>query len=243
LARDWVVFADTKTAPVEPFFGTDLQSRVLSTDADRTHFSMVVDVPAGWQGEVPTRSDSSYEEIYVLSGDVEVGDTQLRQGDYRFCPPGLATAGLRGSTGGARIFVKRGESGSDRPLIERLRAEDMVWTERGEGANASDFSILSEGTSGTVSRIFRVPAGWYGRHDGGHFHSSSEEVFVVSGDIRNDKRNRYEEGCFLYRPGGIMHGYEERSDNGCSLLGFFEEGEVDFTYATAMDDPKSVIWE
>jgi hypothetical protein len=119
----------------------------------------------------------------------------------------------------------------------------MVWTARGEGKNVSEFTLLSTGTSGTMSRIFRVPKGWCGRRDGGHFHSSSEEVFVISGDVRNDKRRRYEEGCFLFRPGGIMHGFEERSDAGCAMLCFFEEAAMDFTYADEMADPKSVTWE
>jgi quercetin dioxygenase-like cupin family protein len=243
MPREWVVFADAKTAPVELFSETELQARVLSKDTTGDTFSVVIDVPAGWQGPAPDRSRNQYEEIYVLSGDIQVADTDLSAGDYRFCPPGQTPGGLRRSKGGARLFLKRGQTGSDRPLVERLRAEDMVWTARGQGRNVSEFTLLSVGASGAMTRIFRVPEGWCGRRDGGHFHTFSEEVFVISGDVRNDQRHRYEAGCFLFRPGGIMHGTEERSIAGCSMLCFFEEGPLDFTYADEMADPKSVPWE
>jgi quercetin dioxygenase-like cupin family protein len=243
MAREWVVFADTKTAPVELFSGTALNARVLSKDTTGDTFTVVIEVPAGWQGPAPDRSPTQYEEIYVLSGDVTVGETELAADDYRFCPPGQALGGLRSSKGGARIFLKRGMTGSDRQLVERLRADDMVWIGRGEGANVAEYVVLSEGTSGTMSRIYRVPENWAGRQDGGHFHTTSEEMYVISGDVRNDTRQRYEEGCYLFRPGGIMHGTEERSDAGCSMLSFFEEGAMDFIYAVTMTDPKSVPWE
>jgi glyoxylate utilization-related uncharacterized protein len=243
MTREWVPFADAKTAPVEPFDGTALQARMLSKDTTGNTFTAVIDVPAGWDGPAPDRSATQYEEIYVLSGDVQFADTELAVGDYRFCPPGQALGGLRGSKGGASLFLKRGETGSDRELVARLRAEDMVWTARGEGTNVSEFTLLSTGTSGTMSRIYRVPEGWCGRQDGGHFHNSSEEMFVVSGDVRNDRRWRYEEGCYLFRPGGIMHGKEERSDKGCAMLSFFEEAAMDFTYVSDLADTKSLRWE
>jgi glyoxylate utilization-related uncharacterized protein len=110
VTREWVVFADTKTAPVEQFGGTELKARVLSKDTTGNTFSVVIDVPAGWQGPAPDRSRNQYEEIYVLSGDVQVADTELAAGDYRFCPPGQTLGGLRGSKAGARIFLKRGET-------------------------------------------------------------------------------------------------------------------------------------
>ena len=52
----------------------------------------------------PNHDHPGGEELFVLEGEIRVGDSTLRAGDYLYCPPGTAHA-VSSRTGGILLAV------------------------------------------------------------------------------------------------------------------------------------------
>ncbi|MEE8305757.1 MAG: DUF4437 domain-containing protein [Gammaproteobacteria bacterium] len=113
-----------------------------------------------------------------------------------------------------------------RPFIPHVALEDI------EGSRRKQFSEDPE--TGAHTRYMEIAANWQG---GGvaHYHTFSEEVYVLSGDVTLNGRDYLVEGSYLYRPGGIVHGHQEGSIRGCRLILKFG-GPMDSNY---IDEPES----
>src|SRR5947209_5032407 len=76
VVREWVKFADVSKTASRSFEGAGLTAQVLSEDPSGVTFSAVVTVPVGWNAQAPAPDRAQYEEIYVIAGDVRLGDTE-----------------------------------------------------------------------------------------------------------------------------------------------------------------------
>jgi quercetin dioxygenase-like cupin family protein len=122
-----------------------------------------------------------------------------------------------------------------RPSIpHRIAAEAPI---AGQRANVRELSV-DDATKGSTS-LFVFPEGWQG---GGvaHYHSCSEEVFVLDGDITLDGKDFYTRGSYLYRPGGIVHGHHEASPHGSRMI-IRTGGQIDFNYVRAPASPGEYV--
>ncbi len=91
------------------------------------------------------------------------------------------------------------------------------------GLQPAQFKLLSFSESTQArSQITELPAGW--RHPSG-FHSTNEEIFVLSGDLTvgDDRMTKY---SYAYYPAGYVHG-EVYSEYGATLLHWWD-GDPDF---------------
>jgi quercetin dioxygenase-like cupin family protein len=264
MAREHIKFIDSNQLPWEPIGTHGLRMRRLSCDTDTGAMTFVLDIPPGWKGGGVAHYHTCYEEAYVISGDVTLdGKRYYTANEYLYRPGYVVHGHDERSNEGCRALVKVGghldmnlvhepESAEeyalpravfDRSLVQFQQRSDLQWVERGEGANHSRRQILSENpANGAVSTLVEFKPGWRGRA-GAHYHSFSEEAYIISGDVALDDEPIYTAGCYLYRLRGIMHGPKERSSEGCLALIFQEEGPLDFNYAKDMADPHQVPWE
>ena len=107
-----------------------------------------------------------------------------------------------------------------------LNLEDAQWSPIGERNRRKQLSIDSE--TGGQTFYMEIPSNWRG---GGvaHYHTCSEEVYVLSGDVTLNGRDYLEDGAYLYRPAGIVHGHREGSIGGCRLI-IKTNSTLDFNY-------------
>ena len=103
-----------------------------------------------------------------------------------------------------------------RPSIPHLSSEDLGWEEiLNTGAQRKQFSV--DPATGSDTSFVRLPPGWKGPA-GAHYHSSFEEALVLSGDVDLNGNDLLVSGSYLYRPGGIVHGWVDHSPSGSDII-------------------------
>jgi hypothetical protein len=119
-----------------------------------------------------------------------------------------------------------------RPEIACLDTRVMAWTSL--GTNGIRRKLLSVDTrTGEETAYVEIPKGWRGVGNG-HHHSVYEEALIISGDVSLNGVDSLVAGSYLYRPGGIVHGSDEQSRDGCLCL-IRMGGKTDLNY---IDGPK-----
>ncbi len=124
---------------------------------------------------------------------------------------------------GAMAFATARPAFAARPLIAHLNLADVPAP---NGKMQRELSV--DPATGATTLFFDFPANWVG---GGvaHYHSFSEEIYVLSGGVTLNGRDEYVAGSYLYRPGGIVHGHHEASRPGARFIGRMG-GKLDFNY-------------
>lgn len=113
-------------------------------------------------------------------------------------------------------------------LVRRIHLDEVEWQAPKGGALGVKVKVLNlDPEIGAGTRIMSLPPGWRKSDRGACYHECAEEVFVLGGDIILDDTYTYTQGCYLYRPAGIVHGEIERTENGCLLLSM-TDGKMDW---------------
>tara|TARA_B100001094_G_scaffold324342_1_gene376783 strand:+ start:293 stop:1033 length:741 start_codon:yes stop_codon:yes gene_type:complete len=103
-----------------------------------------------------------------------------------------------------------------RPLIKHISASRLVWEEiLSTGAMRKVYSIDPD--TGSDTSFVKLPAGWQGPA-GAHYHSDYEEALVLDGDVDLNGDDLLVSGSYLYRPGGIVHGWVDKSTGGSEII-------------------------
>lgn len=100
--------------------------------------------------------------------------------------------------------------------LSRIRPSEMEWEPLGThgitrkklgGIDAQDFA----------TSLVNIPVNWHG---GGiaHFHNAFEEVFMLKGSVTVGGRHYWQAGDYFFRPGHVVHGHDERAEEGAQAL-------------------------
>lgn len=103
-----------------------------------------------------------------------------------------------------------------RTQVGPIDIESLPWETLGE--NGLRRKVLSlDPDTGAVTQYVHIPAHWKG---GGvaHYHSCLEEAYIIEGDVTLNGRDDLTTGSYLYRPGHIVHGHDERAKEGCTCI-------------------------
>ncbi|QYE33938.1 DUF4437 domain-containing protein [Polymorphobacter sp. PAMC 29334] len=102
------------------------------------------------------------------------------------------------------------------PPLARISSGAMPWEMLGTHGLRRQLLGYDPAT-GHATSLVDIPAGWRG---GGiaHFHGAFEEVYIVAGSVTLDGRNYWHAGDYFYRPAHIVHGHDERSEEGATAL-------------------------
>lgn len=233
-----------------PLDGSDARCKTLNDDPIAGAAIALVEIPAGWADKPHFHSHST--EVYILSGELTLGtNTTYRAGGYHYVPALVVHGAQWTSAHGALCVVQFGGAydrvAVDDPVspgeyalpeaedavsrIRHLSSADFRWETLGENKNRSSFATLrTDNLTGAQMYVLDLPPGWHGKA-GPHFHSVSEEAYIVQGDVALEESPTYKSGSYLFRPPRTVHGQRERSINGCTAL-VWTDGPLDFNYVT-----------
>jgi len=103
-----------------------------------------------------------------------------------------------------------------RPHISFIDPTDQEWVQiLGKGVERKFLGVDPD--TGSDTCFVRIPPGWAG-DAGAHIHTFYEEAYIISGDINLNGHEDLVEGSYLYRPGGIVHGWVEKSREGATVI-------------------------
>ena len=103
-----------------------------------------------------------------------------------------------------------------RPYVKCLDPETIPWEPIFKtGVNRRFYNTDPEDKSFTS--IGLVPKEWVGP-SGAHYHTSFEEGFIVEGSLTLDGTDYLKPGSYLYRPGKIVHGWTELSEESALIV-------------------------
>jgi len=103
-----------------------------------------------------------------------------------------------------------------RQSIQITDIDDLRWESQGiHGIQKKQLSLDPETNAETM--YIHIPENWKG---GGvaHYHSCSEEVYIISGDVTLDGKDYLIAGSYLYRPSRVVHGFDESAKQGCRCI-------------------------
>ncbi|MEX1147063.1 MAG: DUF4437 domain-containing protein, partial [Sphingomonadales bacterium] len=130
--------------------------------------------------------------------------------------------------------------------LNRIRPANLEWETL--GTHGLRRKVLRyDSHTGHVTSLVDIPEGWHG---GGvaHYHNAFEEVYMWSGSVTVGGRHYWHGGDYFYRPAGVVHGHDERSEEGaraiirsdgpCELLLVHEPAEADEYPLDEITDPR-----
>ncbi len=92
----------------------------------------------------------------------------------------------------------------------------LPWVEiLNTGAERKQLSVDPD--TGSDTSFVRLPKEWNGPA-GAHYHTGFEEALILSGDVDLNGNDLLVEGSYLYRPGGIVHGWVDHSSGGSEII-------------------------
>lgn len=215
--------------------GAGARCRELNRDETEDATISLFEVSAGWSDDEIGLGHGDLE-VFVLGGELVFDDGAVgAAGSYhRWSSKEGSTAVVR-STGPAVMLVQRvpvvvpPRGGAD--VVIHTDPIEFPWRGHGQGRNRSEMAVLREDPdTGSQTYALRLPSGWVGRA-GQHFHTVSEEAFIVAGDVALEDEPVYTSGSYLFRPPHVVHGARERSETGCFAL-TWTNGPIDFNYVT-----------
>ncbi|CAN5839001.1 hypothetical protein BH18ACI4_BH18ACI4_01670 [soil metagenome] len=182
----------------------DAEFKLLSFDDTTKARSQITKFPAGW-----SQASGYYqtnEEIFVLSGEMTVGDVKMTKYSYAYFPAGNARGPRHSSTGatvlhwwdGEPTFVASRESKPDArrdELVEDWNFYRKPWTKNADFPKWSDFPpspemrlklLRKDKVTGQMTWINMGAAGGGGGSRGGRVweaHPSWEEAMLLEGDL------------------------------------------------------------
>ncbi|TYC85014.1 cupin domain-containing protein [Novosphingobium sp. BW1] len=100
--------------------------------------------------------------------------------------------------------------------LHRVRGNALEWEMLGTHG-LKRRKLGEDPETGHVTNLVYIPEGWRG---GGvaHFHDAFEEVYMLEGSVTLDGNHYFRKGVYFYRPGHIVHGHDERSEEGALAL-------------------------
>lgn len=107
MTRPHIDFLQDDALPVEQagydYLGPGVKTRVLSRDAASGAASLILDYPPGFLTQRPFAL-SATQELFVISGELEINGTSGRAHAYAHLPAGFERVSMR-SDGGAKVLA------------------------------------------------------------------------------------------------------------------------------------------
>jgi hypothetical protein len=187
-----------------------LQTRMLSADDADGSFTAMVDVPAGWSGEISETDEDRAAELLVLKGTLELAGQAFVPGCYAYVPSAAPDSRLSASEDALLLFMRE-PSHPDHP-----EARDAI-----EVIDTNHVKIADHGTPGVPPGLLVKPLhtdaalgdwtwicsgapAW--QEDRAEVHPTIEEAFVLRGDVLLGRRGEMVPGDYFWRPPNVPHG-------------------------------------
>lgn len=195
-------------------------TRVLSRSADGS-VSQVVTAPGGWSSE-GAKSFSTVTEVFVLEGELRVGDETLRHYSYLRIPAGTTVSNIGAGREGCRFLMFSNgrlemvpaKSRTEPDDLESLSLHEMSWvasTTPGVTPGLLHKRLAEDPDNGARTWIIGL-IHWGREISKWETHPCAEEVYFLEGAMQNGevfpdgtRMIPYEAGGYFYRPAEIGH--------------------------------------
>ena len=188
--------------------------KCLSEDRGTGAFSAVVRYPLGWRGpDGPLTAD---EEIYVLDGELHLGNEIHAADSYAFLPAGWARTDARAPTGATVLsfFSARPVAGPvlacDDRLVRKIDLTDGVWDGEFDRFGLASMSsrarmrvLRDDPATGENTYISAITPFRHGER--AERHPVVQEFFLLAGELGGNT-GMMQAGAYCFRPEMVAHG-------------------------------------
>lgn len=201
-----------------------VRAKSLAGDPQTRRSSQRIALPADWQFTTGASPGMSVE-IFVLAGEIRLGNLALQPGGYAYIPSGSTGTSMSTSAGAVLLY-----------FVDEMNSSSVIQTPLIQSSNLLDWQPVSTAISdiGLSVKEFRSDPGsgartWLLKVDPTAVqswrHSSlSKEGYLVSGNYRTSECLQgepvtadYLPGGYYYRPAGAVHGGTEEKSTGESI--------------------------
>jgi hypothetical protein len=182
-----------------------VRAKQLAGNSETGRSSHQVLLPADWQfttGASPGKS----VEIFVLLGEIELGDLALGPGGYAYVPPGSTGLQMRSSRGASLLyFLDDADPGAviQTPLI--LNSDLVSWMPLSESPNDIGLSVKElRADPGSGARTWLMKVDPFASQSWQQS-STTREGYLVAGSYRDNECVNGEAVSGVYGPGGYFH--------------------------------------
>ena len=202
-------------APVElPYAGWPggERARILSADPATGALTAIVELPRGYRR--PAGQHAARTELYVLAGDLRIGEWRGSYGTFDSVPAGVADADWHAPDGATLLLTTRGRADftpgpgdaapAGRILIDAHR---IPWVGQATaGPPPGIFSKRLRFEADTGERLFLCALVPHYDYPLIEYHDCAEESYVIRGDVRMGTSGLMVAGSYFWRPAYITHG-------------------------------------
>lgn len=208
--------AFVQTGGMEAVFSAALpgtRAKPMSADTQNGRFSMLLTLPENWSwntGGAPGKT----VEIYVLKGEITLGDLTLQSGNYAYLPPGSMGLAMSTLLGAEVLYFL--EDADPHAVIRTplFMSRDVIpWqpiSDDPEDAGVQIKVLRLDPGSGARTWLLRMNPGATRRW---HKSTAVTEGFLLSGEHRYSEclngeavTADYEPGGYFRRPAGVVNG-------------------------------------
>ena len=197
---EWLSVSDVDEESLAAGPLSGLSRRVLSEDGATRASTALLRAPADWEGRAGELE--GYVEIFVVRGNVAVGDVTLGRLGYASLAAGTQIAIAAGTE--LLLMVDPARAGSIPSEPATIDGEQLDWEQELHGAPGGVGVKVFHGADdkGPVTLLVgNVPH----YRSGPEFHECPEEILVLEGDVGNEGVS-VRAGDYLWRPEYITHG-------------------------------------
>jgi hypothetical protein len=258
--RGFIGFMNQQDLPWEEFrvkgVASGLKAKTLSRDRKTGAVSLLLSYPPGWRSKADSNYHSGDEEIFVLEGDLTIGERTLTDRCYSFIPAGMTHGPISTRNGCLALtffdrepdVIASKESQPDSKLdrsIEYKNYFDEPWelgATRAQSKTPPPLLIKmlrQDEQTGARTWIAGVLAGhpnytW-------ERHPTWEEGYLLEGEYRlaeclngKSKAGVYTPGSYFFRPAGLAHVGPNADAKGYAIWLFRTPAKLDVEFLEKM---------
>jgi hypothetical protein len=189
------------------------RAKVFTSDARTRRSSMLLQLPAEWSFTTGGAPDKTLE-IYVLEGDVRIGEFELQPGGYAYLPSGSLGTNMSSQRGALLLY-----------FLDDLQPDAVIETPIISDSNLLPWETASQAMEdfGIATKELRMDPGsgartWLLKVEPGAIFNwrqatSRQEGYLVAGHYRHSEcvagvasPGEYLPGGYFLRPAGVING-------------------------------------
>lgn len=190
-----------------------VRAKLLTGDTRTRQSGSRIRIPANWEFSSGASPGLSVE-VYVLAGELSIGEYSLTEGGYAYIPPGSSGLPMKSANGAVILyFLDRSNATAaiQTPLITNaslLSWELPVFDFGSDGLSIKE--LRADPGSGTRTWLMKLDPG---SRQSWQFSTQPLEGYLVSGRVMESEcvdgealTAEYLPGGYLHRPPGAVHG-------------------------------------
>ena len=218
-----------------------IKYKILSIDNDTKEISVILKFPKGWK-QKSNLNLLVYEEIYILSGSININNQELNEGCYSYLPANYPRK-LFISDNGAEVlsffsgklsYTKKINKYNKNNFIKKISLFNDGWDNNYKGINSPEIAssgskkklLRTDKKNGDQTWIMGIIPSYQEKKV--ESHPVVQECFILNGEIEGNCGTMVK-GSYFWRPRDILHG-PYGTKTGCTILSRSKGGKLIVDY-------------